>query len=294
MSVIQNFIYGLNPEYVSLFKWLALVVFVTLIAILFNYMMKSEQFKRKYSNLAGKGYESLVEKMRHSKFKAFDYEELDSYIKCSGLDYMSNGKITPVSYMFLKIGFALIGTFAGLQVSFLFSLVLMVIGYNMLDFILDQSDKSDNKAMLHDIKSVYDTLRIQTKAGVYITSVLTDCYLVVQNKRLKKALLNLTSDIAAKNDMEGALNSLKGKFRNEYVDTMVIIIKQSLQTGQASKMFDDIKGQINDLEAAMILNEKAKIQSKITTVQVLIYMLIVAITLFIAFMALQEGLAGGF
>lgn len=292
MDSVVQFIYGLNPNYVGIFKWIVLIALLIMVAILFNYMLKSEQLKQKYNNIKGKGYDSIVDRMQHAKVKAFNYEELDSYIKRSGLEYMSKGKLTPVSYMGLKIGFALLGTCAGLQVNLLAGIGFMVVGYLALDFIVDQSNQSDNKAMLNDIKNIYDTLRIQTKAGVYITSVLTDCYLVVQNKRLKQALLKLTSDIAATNDMEESLNNLKAKFTNQYIDTMVIIIKQSLQTGQAAKMFDDIKGQINDIEAAMVLNEKQKIATRILIVQLMIYLLIVIVTLFVAFISLQQGLSG--
>lgn len=288
----MEFIYSLNPTYVGIAKWIVLIALIILVAILFNYMLKSEQLKKKYNDITDKGYSNIVDRMQQTNFKAFNYEEIDAYIKRSGLEYMSGGRINPVGYMAIKIGLALLGTIVGLQVNLLGALAGMVVGYAALDFLLDQSNQSDNKTMLHDIKNIYDTLRIQTKAGVYITSVLTDCYLVVQNKRLKKAMLNLTSDIAAKNDLESALNNLKARFTNEYVDTMVIIIKQSLQTGQASKMFDDIKGQINDIEEAMILNEKMKIQTKITIVQLMIYLLIVIVTLFVAFISLQQGLSG--
>ena len=167
---------------------------------------------------------------------------------------------------------------------------MLPVGYFGLDFIINQSDKSDNIKMLDDIKNVYDTLRIQTKAGVYITSVITDCYLVVQNKRLKKAFLKLTSDIVAKNDIESALDDFRNKFNNEYIDTLVIIIKQSMKTGQASRMFDDIRNQITDIESAMVMHEKTSIQSKITFCQILLYVAIIVVSLYIAVVTLASGL----
>jgi tight adherence protein C len=156
---------------------------------------------------------------------------------------------------------------------------------------MNLSDKSDNEKMLADIENVYDVLRIQTKAGVYITSVLTDCYLVVRNKRLKSAFLKLTSDIAAKNDIESALNDFKSKFRNEYIDTLVIIVKQSMQTGQASKIFDDIREQIADIDAAMLIAEKERINRQIITVQLILYFAIIAVAVFITYISLISGLS---
>lgn len=46
--------------------------------------------------------------------------------------------------------------------------------------------------MLNDIRLIYDTLKIQSKSGVYITDILSECQLLVQMPRLKKALMELT------------------------------------------------------------------------------------------------------
>lgn len=229
--------------------------------------------------------------MNATKIKAFNYNEIENYINRVGLVYMTNGKMTPVSYMLLKIFLALFFMFIGLQANVILGLGFLLIGYVGLDLILNLSDKTDNDAMLEDIKNVYDTLRIQTKAGVYITSVITDCYLVAQNKRLKTAFLNLTSDIIAKNDLETSLEEFRSKFNNEYINTLVIIINQSLQTGQAAKMFDDIREQIKDIEAAMMISEKTRIQQWIIFVQILLYGAIILTSVYVAIINLGNGLS---
>lgn len=203
---------------------------------------------------------------------------------------MTNYKMTPLMYIMLRVSLALFLMILGLQFNLFAGLALLPIGYFGLDFIINMSDKADNDKMLADIEDVYDTLRIQTKAGVYITSVLTDCYLVVKNKRLKSAFLKLTSDIAAKNDIDTALDDFRGKFRNEYIDTLVIIIKQSMQTGQAAKMFDDIREQIADIDAAMLINEKNSINSKIIFVQMIVYVAIIVVAVYITFISITNGL----
>ena len=204
---------------------------------------------------------------------------------------MTNDKLTPLMYTMFKILFAIFFMVLGFQLdTVLTGLGLGIFGYFFIDLVAYLSNSSDNKAMLDDIKNVYDTLRIQTKAGVYITSVITDCYLVVQNKRLKKAFLRLTSDIAAKNDIETSLDEFKNKFDNEYINTLVVIIKQSMKTGQASKMFEDIRAQIADIEAAMMEAEKARIKTMITVCQVLLYVAIIAVSLYVAVASLSTGL----
>lgn len=290
LETAKEFIYSLNPTYVGLVATLFLVVTLILATIFISGFLRSEQLKK----MGNKAYmvtrQSLLNSMKASTIKSFNYDAVEQYINSSGLAYMTNYKMTPLMYIMLRIALALFLMILGLQFNLFAGLALLPIGYFGLDFIINMSDKADNDKMLADIEDVYDTLRIQTKAGVYITSVLTDCYLVVKNKRLKSAFLKLTSDIAAKNDIDTALDDFRGKFRNEYIDTLVIIIKQSMQTGQAAKMFDDIREQIADIDAAMLINEKNSINSKIIFVQMIVYVAIIVVAVYITFISITNGL----
>ena len=290
LETVKEFIYSLNPTYVELAATLFLVVTLVLATIFISGFLRSEQLKK----MGNKAYmvtrQSFLNSMKASTIKSFNYDAVEQYINSSGLAYMTNYKMTPLMYIMLRIVLALFLMILGLQFNLFAGLALLPIGYFGLDFIINMSDKADNDKMLADIEDAYDTLRIQTKAGVYITSVLTDCYLVVKNKRLKSAFLKLTSDIAAKNDIDTALDDFRGKFRNEYIDTLVIIIKQSMQTGQAAKMFDDIREQIADIDAAMLINEKNSINSKIIFVQMIVYVAIIVVAVYITFISITSGL----
>lgn len=289
LETVKEFIYSLNPTYVELAATLFLVVTLILATIFISGFLRSEQLKK----MGNKAYmvtrQSFLNSMKASTIKSFNYDAVEQYINSSGLAFMTNYKMTPLLYVLLRIFLGIFLMIVGLQENLIMGLALLPIGYFGLDSIINMSDRADNDKMLADIEDVYDTLRIQTKAGVYITSVLTDCYLVVKNKRLKSAFLKLTSDIAAKNDIDTALDDFRGKFRNEYIDTLVIIIKQSMQTGQAAKMFDDIREQIADIDAAMLINEKNSINSKIILVQLIIYSAIIVLAVYITFIALSSG-----
>lgn len=287
---IQDFIYSLNSSYVGIAATIFLIITLVLSTIFISEFLRSEQLKKFGSKTYIAARESLLKSMRTSKIKYFNYDEVEQYINSSGLAFMTDYKMTPLMYVLLRTGLAIFLMIIGLQFSLFAGLVLLPIGYFGLDFIINVSDKSDNDKMLSDIEDIYDTLRIQTKAGVYITSVLTDCYLVVKNKRLKSAFLKLTSDIAAKNDIDMALDDFRAKFRNEYIDTLVIIIKQSMKTGQAAKMFDDIREQIADIDAAMIINEKNSINGKIILVQMIVYTVIIVVSVYITFISIASGL----
>ena len=291
LETVKEFIYSLNPTYVELVATVFLIITLVLATIFISGFLRSEQLKR----MGNKAYmvtrQSFLNSMKASTIKSFNYDAVEQYINSSGLAYMTNYKMTPLLYIISRVGLALFLMVIGLQFNLIAGFVMIPIGYFGVDFIINMSDKADNDKMLADIEDVYDTLRIQTKAGVYITSVLTDCYLVVKNKRLKSAFLKLTSDIAAKNDIDTALDDFRGKFRNEYIDTLVIIIKQSMQTGQAAKMFDDIREQIADIDAAMLVNEKNSINSKIIFVQLIVYVSIIVVAVYITFISITNGLA---
>lgn len=279
---IEKSVQQWNVQYVEIATIVAMIIASVMIMLFISNLIKSEQLRRSYDNLMYKSNKATIERMKKSKIKMFNYDALEAYIKSTGLGYMTNDKLTPTSYVIIKIILSLLGFVIGIQDSLILAIFFMAIGYFGIDIIARLSDAQDNSTMLEDIKAIYDTLRIQTKAGVYITSVITDCYLVVQNKRLKTALLRLTSDIIAKNDIEDALDSFRDKFHNSYIDTLVVIIKQSMQTGQASKMLDDIKSQMIDIEAAMSLAEQIKIRNQITIVQVIVYIGIIGVAIFTA------------
>lgn len=280
----------------STYDWLViasklLMLFIIFaVAYLVDYMVKTEIIQKQYSKMQGRGKQFLTENMKRAKGKSFNYEYMDAFINKYGVNFMIKG-ITPVGYVALKLIASLFVMIVTMHENVVLGLAFGPACYYILDFIFIESNKSDNKLMLEDIKNVYDTLRIQIKAGVYITSVLTDCYLVVKNKRLKKAFLELTSDIAAKNDLEESLDRFTYKFDNQYIDNLATVIKQSMTTGQAGKMFDDIKRQINDIENAMVEAEKQRINAQILIVQALMYVAILVSTVYLCLGQLEAGLS---
>lgn len=290
MKQISDIIKGLNPEYVMITAICIGFILLILVFLLTKSLMESDDVRKRYQSFVDKNKNAIINSMKVTKNKLFNYDEMLMFIKRSGLSAMSGDKITPLGYIFIKFASAIFCLIFGLQIGIVYGIALLPLGYFLPELIVNESNKSDNKQMLDDIKNIYDTLRIQTKAGVYITSVITDCYLVVKNKRLKKALLKLTSDIAAKNDIEESLDEFRNRFSNEYIDTLVIIIKQSMQTGQAAKMFDDIRGQIADIESAIIQQEQVRIRKNITICQVMLYCSIIITALYVAFSSLQSNL----
>lgn len=223
---------------------------------------------------------NMSQNMKTSKLNFLNYESIDKFIKYTGLGYMFGKQFDPIMFMGVNILMQLLGFYVGWKLNPLYSLPLAVAGFFLLTGVGILNNSSDNNALLEDVKQVYDTLRIQTKAGVFLTSALQECYLVVRNKRLKKALIELANDLLVKNDLERAADEFQGKFKNQYIDSMAVILKQSQESGRAAQMFDDISGQIDDIQAAINLKEKEKIKNQITICQTFVYISILAVVIF--------------
>lgn len=146
--------------------------------------------------------------------------------------------------------------------------------------LLTYLNRRDNERMLPELKLVYHALEIQTKAGVYITDALAECYGSVQERRLRKALLELAGDIVMKADTGASLEKLQGKFDNRYIDSLCIIILQAMESGQAVELLRDIGEQIKDMEEAVMEQRKAALDRKITLCQLGVLTVVLGIALY--------------
>ncbi|MBU9735471.1 type II secretion system F family protein [Diplocloster agilis] len=218
-------------------------------------------------------------KMKTSRFAYFRYDRIQDYLEHYGVTYMFPGKADPVSYLAVKGVFALLCMAAGLQIHPAIGLLLLPVGFQAPDGLIRLSNQQDNDEMLADIKNVYDTLRIQTKAGVYLTHSLSECYLAVENGRLKAALLTLTNRIVAKSDITQALEEFHEKFENKYIDILCMILQQSLESGRTVQILEDVSSQLTDMQHAIHMKEKEKLDRKIQVLQLLIFVGIMGVCL---------------
>jgi hypothetical protein len=220
----------------------------------------------------------------------FDYEKIDKYLKKMGLKEMFNRDINPTQFIMVKVILGLAFIIAFFKFNALISLVLGILGFFIPDIVLKVSNTVDNEEMLPDIKRIYDTLRIQTKAGVFLTMSLTECYLVVKSPRLKKALLELNNYIITKNDIEGAIEEFKSKFQYTYIDTFCIVIGQSIESGRTVQILQDLSTQIKDIEEAMNIKLAERVKTKLEGLQFLIYVGVIGIIVYGIFTEIFKSL----
>lgn len=214
------------------------------------------------------------------------YRKMQIYLSKKGVNYMMKRTVDPIEFIGVKL---LVGTVAGM-IAFLIGgvlamITLFIIGYYIPNLIIYLSNRSDNKAMLLDIKEIYEILKLKTESGLFITDSLLQCFKVAQNSRLKAGLLELASEIKAKNNISEALQNFELKFDNKYINSFAGVIRQGLETGDTLSSIENISKQLVSVQKAMdiIIDGKTNANVQMTQVVVLIEIMVIVFYALIRF-----------
>lgn len=210
-------------------------------------------------------------------------EKVELFISRYGADY--NLGINKVGQLImLKVCFmAFFALVASQVVSLPFIPFIGMAGWKFPDLIIRLLNKEDNEKIFRDLKMLYDSLRIQQSAGIFITNSLMYSYRIVRNKRLKAALKSLSSDIMSDKDIDRALNGLSIKFKNDNIDEFVSIISQSIQTGRMVDMLEQINKQMQNMEDTINQKRENAVDNKMLIIMMMLFLGIMAMTIFGAF-----------
>lgn len=258
-----------------------LVVLILVITILFILIPYKLLISQKHREIVGNLKEKVDRGMHESKIDFFSYDRAKIYLSRNGVDYMFHSKIKPMTYFSIRFSLMLIA-FSSLCITadFIWGVIGGIVGFYFFDILIRLSNDSDNDKMLLDIKSMYDSLKIQTAAGVYLTNSLTECYMCVESGRLKEALLELNNKILTKKDIESAIDEFNLLFNNTYIDAFCIVIKQSLESGHAINALADISNQISDVQESINVKQYNNLERRTQILELLMFVGIVAITIY--------------
>lgn len=219
-------------------------------------------------------------KIRQSRLKWLNQEHILNFLTRTGAEYLFHGKLEPITFLLAQAASGLLWMTAGIKLLGIAGSIFFVIGFMLPRLLLQISNDADNHAMLSDIKSMYDTLRIQTRAGVFFTTALSECYRAVKSGRLKAALIELSGQIAVRQDLETAIDEFNRKFQNVQIDSFCIVLKQSLISGKTIQVLEDISRQLEDIQHKANLLEKDKLERKVQVIELLLFLGMLAISIF--------------
>ena len=163
----------------------------------------------------------------------------------------------------------------------LFSFVL---GWFFLDVLLKAKNKASNDEMMPDIMEMSRSVLYGKRGGQYIA----DAVIVVENKRLKSALLKLRTDLDAGKSLEECLSDLERSFSNAEISSFCTIIKSLQVTGQVDEALKTLEQNIEREQISVNKRRCLRLEQKTMLYVILIAMDILAMILYCIIMKLME------
>lgn len=250
-------------------------------------------WKQMAENMADRTADLIEDRLKQAEGGYFSYRRLDGYLHAMGI-YEAFGEeaVNPVSFLILKCAVTLILFTVGYSLyGWILALPVGILGFFLLDLLIQWSNDSDNEEMMPDLKRVFDTLRIQTAGSVHLSNALLECYLVVSFPRLKKELQRLSVYILATNDMDGAIMRLNREFHNRYINSLCTTLIQALENGNSIQLLEDLSNQIADMQAAMNLREQERINRKVQRYELLLFAGILVFCIYTLAVNMSSGVA---
>lgn len=274
-------------EQIALASFVTMVIAVILFAVMFIMITRRSEMNVKKNN--GKYVERMLLSTENYMEKTGRYEEAKLFLSQYGANYLFGRYMAPEEYGLLNVALAIIiGLFGGINYGLIGLVAGTILGFNLLKIFIMVSNHADNEKILYDMKGIYDTLKMKTSGGMFLTGALQECYKIARNKRLKTALYEMQKEIIAKNDIPEAIENFNVKFKNKYIDTFCVIIKQSLESGKAVEILEDMSGQLTEMQKAINVKTKAKLESQISAVQMMIYIGLLILIVYSLLMSISE------
>lgn len=123
-------------------------------------------------------------------------------------------------------------------------IVVAVLGWFFLDIILRAQNRSSNDEMMPDIMEMSRSVLYGKRGGQYIADALKDAVIVVENKRLKTALMRLRNDLDGGRSLNDCLDELEMSFSNGEISAFCTVIKSLQSTGQVDEALRTLENNI--------------------------------------------------
>ena len=162
------------------------------------------------------------------------------------------------------------------------------LGWFFLDFILKAKNKASNDEMMPDIMEMSRSVLYGKRGGQYIADALKDAVIVVENKRLKSALLKLRTDLDAGKSLEECLSDLEFSFSNAEISSFCTVIKSLQVTGQVDEALKTLEQNIEREQISVNKRRGLRLEQKTMLYVILIAMDILAMILYCIIMKLME------
>ena len=145
-----------------------------------------------------------------------------------------------------------------------------------LDLYLILEDKQSNEAMMADICEMSRSVLYGKKGGQYIIDAIKDAVMVVNNKRLKMAMIRMTADLNTGRSLDEALTDFEMSFSGVEIDSFCTVIRSLQSTGHVEEALKSLENNIERGQAGVNKRQCIVLENK-----TLAYVMLIAFDLLI-------------
>ena len=149
-------------------------------------------------------------------------------------------------------------------------------------------NKASNDEMMPDIMEMSRSVLYGKRGGQYIADALKDSVIVVENKRLKTALLRLRNDLESGLSLDECLDELELSFSNGEISSFCTVIKSLQSTGQVDEALRTLENNIEREQASVNKRRCMILEHKTMMYVIFIAMDLMAMILYCIIMKLLE------
>ena len=218
-------------------------------------------------------------------------------LKKLGADVFLKDQITVSQWYIYKllcgITFSLIAIFIGNIASDgtgagLIGIVVFLGGFYFLDLYLYLQNKSSNEAMMVDVMEMSRSVLYGKRGGQYISDALKDSVIVVENKRLKMALIRLSNSLDSGMSIEECLEELELSFSSGEISAFCTVIKALQSTGQIEESLKVLENNIEREQNSVNKKRCVILENKTMMYVMLVAFDILALILYCVIMKLLD------
>lgn len=211
-------------------------------------------------------YKEAVKKLNEAKDNRYVRDFVarkQIQLKKLGADVFLKDQITVSQWYIYKLVWAIGAAFLTVFLSKVFNgeisivavFIVGVAGFFFMDLYLRMRNKSSNEEMMTDIMEMSRSVLYGKRGGQYITDALKDSVIVVENKRLKLALIRLSNNLDSGLSIDECLQELELSFSSGEISAFCTVIKSLQSTGQVD---ESLKVLENNIEREQISVNKRR------------------------------------
>jgi len=159
----------------------------------------------------------------------------------------------------------------GMQIHWILGIAFGIIGFMIPACLLYVSNQRDNEVILKDLKWLYETITVQLQAGLHIQQALQESEGLMSNKRLRSALKTLVENLLSGQSLDLVLCDFEQSFRNHYIDSFCLILRQMQHSGYGVNLLEDIRLQIEEMERMQLKKKKEWLEMQLQLFQILLF-----------------------